>query len=568
MSLQDRKSSVNINMNSGSSPKLYNNVMNGNVSQAQPQARNYNYNMTNRNSVPHANSSVPSNVSNVPVNGPPANGANHNALGIPVRAYYQQAQQQPSPQLQQMSYQQAINQGQRQYNSIAGVAGSNGVGVGAVGNMYDPSFFQMHPQQYHQYQQLLQPMAGQYQQLYQQYQPPQPQAQQLQQAQLQTQLQPQALLQQTQQHQLPQQPQALLQQSQQPQQPQQPHQLQLQYQQLQAQIQQRQQAQLQAQIQAQLQQAQTQAQAQRNVQSPQIHNQIHMNPRYPYDQGKQMPVPIQGYMPMSYDEPEHSFEGYHGDFDVKQHSHLSLLQQPQLQQQQHMLQTHPHLQQHHLPSNPHLLDNNASPLDSKPHKHVNNGVPLASESQTASKIPSIPSSSTSTSMDSSVPGISGGQPMRKRGRKPKNQSLEATNPTFHQFTNPPPPPVEKKKRGRPRLLILDPTLNQYIDSNHPNYKALKLQLKRGENGVISTYLERNESSYKLKEYDVDEADKLLQKKDKRGRPRKFAIEETGITVKGVRIGGLKHKRKKIVDNSDPSVIKRPRGRPKKIDTGF
>ena len=61
---------------------------------------------------------------------------------------------------------------------------------------------------------------------------------------------------------------------------------------------------------------------------------------------------------------------------------------------------------------------------------------------------------------------------------------------------------------------------------------------------------------------------LLQKKDRRGRPRKFPVEQTGVTIKGVRVNGTMKQRRKKDDDMYHSqlgrVVKRERGRPKKV----
>jgi len=66
----------------------------------------------------------------------------------------------------------------------------------------------------------------------------------------------------------------------------------------------------------------------------------------------------------------------------------------------------------------------------------------------------------------------------------------------------------------------------------------------------------------------DEAvQQLLQKKDRRGRPRKFPIEETGLTIKGIRVNGTVKQRKKkdteIYHSNGQRIAKRERGRPRK-----
>lgn len=110
----------------------------------------------------------------------------------------------------------------------------------------------------------------------------------------------------------------------------------------------------------------------------------------------------------------------------------------------------------------------------------------------------------------------------------------------------------KRKRGRPKKIILDPSTNTYIDLSHPNFKQLNKQLKpmahqyRLDDGTTQLTSATNAV---LRSYDQNEVQLLLQKKDRRGRPRKFPIEETGLTIKGVRINGAK--KRKHLDMSPP-----------------
>ncbi|CUM46835.1 unnamed protein product [Debaryomyces fabryi] len=140
----------------------------------------------------------------------------------------------------------------------------------------------------------------------------------------------------------------------------------------------------------------------------------------------------------------------------------------------------------------------------------------------------------------------------------------------------------KKKRGRPKKLILDPHTNQYIDSTHPNFKQLN-KLVKSSSTVSSTpsivsqnALASDADGGITKLYDQptsmrtleDEAvQQLLQKKDRRGRPRKFPIEETGLTIKGIRVNGTVKQRKKkdteIYHSNGQRIAKRERGRPRK-----
>lgn len=132
----------------------------------------------------------------------------------------------------------------------------------------------------------------------------------------------------------------------------------------------------------------------------------------------------------------------------------------------------------------------------------------------------------------------------------------------------------KKKRGRPKKLILDPSTNDYIDSSHPSFKQLNKALKEsfsasnrfdeagnplspgaaaaaaasGKSRINEQDVTINklfdQPTY-LRSFEDDAVQELLQKKDKRGRPRKFPIEQTGVTIKGIRVNGnSKHKVKK------------------------
>lgn len=121
----------------------------------------------------------------------------------------------------------------------------------------------------------------------------------------------------------------------------------------------------------------------------------------------------------------------------------------------------------------------------------------------------------------------------------------------------------KKKRGRPKKLILDPSTNQYIDSSHENFKKLNKILKQAMESA-----DAKDSGYaKSTKLDImnDQALKqLLELKDRRGRPRKFPIEQTGLTIKGIRVNGTMKGRKKVTLVLDPNnVHKKKRGRPKR-----
>lgn len=113
----------------------------------------------------------------------------------------------------------------------------------------------------------------------------------------------------------------------------------------------------------------------------------------------------------------------------------------------------------------------------------------------------------------------------------------------------------KKKRGRPKKLILDPETNEYIDLSHPNFKHLNRVLKdlsspsasstsSYESRVSSRHSPREGNMGKLydqptylRKFEDEAVQQLLLKKDKRGRPRKFPVEQTGVTIKGIRVNG-------------------------------
>lgn len=129
-------------------------------------------------------------------------------------------------------------------------------------------------------------------------------------------------------------------------------------------------------------------------------------------------------------------------------------------------------------------------------------------------------------------------------------------------------------------MLYDASLKKYIDSLHPNFKELNKIAKseaaaaaaaagaKGEDGfdevtgrpkkskrdgegspgmgailadaapLVRAGLERlcDQPPY-LRSLEDDAVKQLIQKKDRRGRPRKFPIEETGITIKGIRVNG-------------------------------
>lgn len=144
-------------------------------------------------------------------------------------------------------------------------------------------------------------------------------------------------------------------------------------------------------------------------------------------------------------------------------------------------------------------------------------------------------------------------------------------------------PEVKRKRGRPKKLILDPTTNLYIDSQHPNFKQLNKLLRENEsraasppNNTIQQHAPPNEEEMNklfdkptyLRTLGDGAVQDLLQKKDRRGRPRKFPVEQTGLTIKGIRVNGtMKQRRKKdeeLFHSQLGRVAKRERGRPKKV----
>lgn len=137
----------------------------------------------------------------------------------------------------------------------------------------------------------------------------------------------------------------------------------------------------------------------------------------------------------------------------------------------------------------------------------------------------------------------------------------------------------KKKRGRPKKLILDPITNQYIDSTHPNFKYLNKMAKSSsapskprmslvpvQSEIDGDITKLYDKPTYLRTLEDDAVQQLLQKKDKRGRPRKFPIEQTGLTIKGIRVNGTAKQRKKKnseLHSDSQRVAKRERGRPKK-----
>lgn len=130
----------------------------------------------------------------------------------------------------------------------------------------------------------------------------------------------------------------------------------------------------------------------------------------------------------------------------------------------------------------------------------------------------------------------------------------------------------KKKRGRPKKLIFDPLTNRYIDSSHPSFKQLNKLLKCAlpneddPNVRVAGSAKHEDHPRNLRLLEDEAVQELILKKDRRGRPRKFPIEETGLTIKGIRVNGvIKHrKRKSHSEALDGKSVKRERGRPKKI----
>ena len=92
-----------------------------------------------------------------------------------------------------------------------------------------------------------------------------------------------------------------------------------------------------------------------------------------------------------------------------------------------------------------------------------------------------------------------------------------------------------------------------IDSTHPNFKLLNKAIRDGNNyddsrngqspsSSTSNATNTNtdisglfSSSNTIGNFNDTELKELLKKKDRRGRPRKFAIEETGVTIKGLEL---------------------------------
>lgn len=122
----------------------------------------------------------------------------------------------------------------------------------------------------------------------------------------------------------------------------------------------------------------------------------------------------------------------------------------------------------------------------------------------------------------------------------------------------------KKKRGRPKKMILDPSTNLYIDSLHANFKKLNKILKRNMEATAKTDHGFLEHGGRLDTMNDQALQRLIDSKDRRGRPRKFPIEETGITVRGVRVSGtMKRRTATPLPAGEEAKVKRKRGRPKR-----
>lgn len=137
----------------------------------------------------------------------------------------------------------------------------------------------------------------------------------------------------------------------------------------------------------------------------------------------------------------------------------------------------------------------------------------------------------------------------------------------------------KKKRGRPKKYILDPVTNVFIDSSHENFKRLNKLLKSTTKTKLKTLGDAEQhigivKGTSLKSLNDVAVQQLLEKKDKRGRPRKFPIEKTGLTIRGVRVSGSGRGPSEkcqpvtatVLTADIEKVTKRKRGRPKREET--
>lgn len=127
----------------------------------------------------------------------------------------------------------------------------------------------------------------------------------------------------------------------------------------------------------------------------------------------------------------------------------------------------------------------------------------------------------------------------------------------------------KKKRGRPKKLILDPETNQYIDSSHEHFKKLNRLLKESSNPpraivlseLVGKLVTTGSNFNSLNDQTVKQ---LLEQKDRRGRPRKFPIEQTGVTIRGIRVNGTVKSRKRSSNSESlEEGTKKKRGRPRR-----
>lgn len=126
----------------------------------------------------------------------------------------------------------------------------------------------------------------------------------------------------------------------------------------------------------------------------------------------------------------------------------------------------------------------------------------------------------------------------------------------------------RKKRGRPKKLILDPETNEFIDSSHEHYKRLNKLLMQTTADKTSTtdmgkLIQKGSNFDNLNDQTVKQ---LLEQKDRRGRPRKFPIEQTGVTIRGIRVNGTLKARKKpsLTAYALPDqAVKKKRGRPRR-----
>lgn len=142
-------------------------------------------------------------------------------------------------------------------------------------------------------------------------------------------------------------------------------------------------------------------------------------------------------------------------------------------------------------------------------------------------------------------------------------TLPSSLETQPMASSPPAFVTQKKGRGRPKKLIFDPSTQQYVDSAHPNYKDLNKLLKQsmlslkalnsgaynGNDGEVTSSelhapippdIVRRIISQPLYSRRIDDeaVRQLIRRRDRRGRPRKYTEEETGVTIRGIRVNGL------------------------------